>query len=62
MLLSNNLVYSSIMKEENYMDQIKIGKFIILKRKGKNITQSELAERLNTTVYTSFSFEITNLD
>ncbi len=50
------------MKEENYMDRIKIGKFIILKRKGKNITQSELAERLNTTVYTSFSFEITNLD
>lgn len=31
------------------MDQIKIGKFISLKRKEKNITQSELAERLNMT-------------
>lgn len=31
------------------MDQIKIGKFISLKRKEKNITQSELAERLNIT-------------
>lgn len=29
------------------MDQIKIGKFISLKRKEKNITQSELAEKLN---------------
>ena len=28
------------------MDQIKIGKFISLKRKEKNITQSELAEKL----------------
>jgi len=35
------------MKGENYMDQIKIGKFISMKRKEKNITQSELAERLN---------------
>lgn len=31
------------------MDQIKIGEFISLKRKEKNITQSELAERLNIT-------------
>lgn len=31
------------------MDQIKIGKFISLKRNEKNITQSELAERLNIT-------------
>lgn len=31
------------------MDQIKIGKFISLKRKEKNITQSELAEMLNIT-------------
>lgn len=31
------------------MDQIKIGKFISSKRKEKNITQSELAERLNIT-------------
>lgn len=31
------------------MDQIKIGKFICLKRNEKNITQSELAERLNIT-------------
>lgn len=31
------------------MDQIKIGKFISTKRKEKNITQSELAERLNIT-------------
>jgi len=31
------------------MDQIKIGKFISLKRKEKNITQSELAEKLNIT-------------
>lgn len=31
------------------MDQIKIGKFISEKRKEKNITQSELAEKLNIT-------------
>ncbi len=31
------------------MDQIKIGRFISLKRKEKNITQSELAEKLNIT-------------
>ncbi len=31
------------------MDQIKIGKFIQEKRKGKNITQQELAEILNIT-------------
>lgn len=31
------------------MDQIKIGKFITSKRKEKNITQSELAEKLNIT-------------
>lgn len=31
------------------MDQIKIGKFICTKRKEKNITQSELAEKLNIT-------------
>lgn len=31
------------------MDQIKIGKFIGKKRKEKNITQSELAEKLNIT-------------
>jgi len=31
------------------MDQIKIGKFISSKRKEKNITQSELAEKLNIT-------------
>ena len=31
------------------MDQIKIGEFISLKRKEKNITQSELAEKLNIT-------------
>ncbi len=31
------------------MDQIKIGKFISLKRKSKNLTQSELAEKLNIT-------------
>jgi len=31
------------------MDQIKIGKFISKKRKEKNITQSELAEKLNIT-------------
>lgn len=31
------------------MDQIKIGKFISLKRKEKNITQDELAEKLNIT-------------
>ena len=33
-------------KEKDYMDQIKIGKFISEKRKEKNITQSELAEKL----------------
>ena len=37
------------MKGENCMDQIKIGKFISLKRNEKNITQSELAEKLNIT-------------
>lgn len=31
------------------MDQLKIGKFISLKRKEKNITQSELAEKLGMT-------------
>jgi len=31
------------------MDQIKIGRFISTKRKEKNITQSELAEKLNIT-------------
>ena len=31
------------------MDQIKIGKFIAEKRKEKNMTQSELAEKLNIT-------------
>lgn len=29
------------------MNQIKIGNFISLKRKEKNMTQSELAEKLN---------------
>lgn len=37
------------MKGENYMNQIKIGKFISSRRKEKNITQSELAEKLNIT-------------
>ena len=31
------------------MDQVKIGKFIAGKRKGKNLTQAQLAERLNIT-------------
>ena len=31
------------------MDQIKIGKFISLKRKEKKLTQQELAELLNIT-------------
>lgn len=31
------------------MDQIKIGNFISVKRKERNITQSELAEKLNIT-------------
>lgn len=31
------------------MDQVKIGKFIAEKRKGKNLTQAQLAERLNIT-------------
>ena len=34
---------------ENHMDQIKIGKFIQERRKSKNITQSELANKLNIT-------------
>lgn len=33
----------------NYMDQIKIGKFISLKRKEKNLTQQELADKLYIT-------------
>ena len=37
------------MKGDNYMDQVKIGKFIKQKRKEKKITQSELAEKLNVT-------------
>ena len=37
------------MKGENYMDQIKIGRFISSRRNEKNITQSELAEKLNIT-------------
>ena len=36
-------------RRENYMDQIKIGKFISEKRKEKNITQSKLAEMLYIT-------------
>ena len=31
------------------MDQIKIGKFISIKRKEKKLTQQELAEKLNIT-------------
>ena len=37
------------MKGENYMDQEKIGRFIQEKRKEQNLTQSDLAERLNIT-------------
>ena len=37
------------MKGENYMDQIKIGKFIAKKRKEKGLTQSQLAEKLYVT-------------
>ena len=37
------------MKGEDYMDQIKIGKFIQEQRKKNKITQSELAEKLNIT-------------
>lgn len=37
------------MKGDNYMDQVKIGKFIKQKRKEKKITQSMLAEMLNVT-------------
>jgi len=45
-----DLLYHDIMKgEKNYMDQIKIGKFISFMRKEKNMTQSELAEKLNIT-------------
>jgi len=38
-----------MVKGDNYMDQVKIGKFISEKRKEKNITQSMLAEKLNIT-------------
>lgn len=31
------------------MDQVKIGKFIAQRRKEKNMTQAELAEKLNIT-------------
>ena len=37
------------MKGAGYMDQVKIGKFIKEKRNERNITQSELAEKLNVT-------------
>jgi len=37
------------MKGDNYMDQVKTGKFIKHKRKEKKLTQSELAEKLNVT-------------
>jgi len=37
------------MEGENYMDQIKIGKFISAKRKEIKLTQSQLAEKLNIT-------------
>ena len=37
------------MKGENYMDQEKIGRFIQEKRKEQNLTQSDLAEKLNIT-------------
>lgn len=37
------------MKGENYMDQVKIGRFIQEKRKEKKLTQSEVAEKLNIT-------------
>ena len=35
------------MKGDNYMDQVKIGKFIAECRKKKNLTQAQLAEKLN---------------
>jgi len=38
-----------VMKGECYMDQLKVGKFIKRKRKEMNLTQSELAEKLNIT-------------
>ena len=37
------------MKGDNFMDQVKIGKFIKQKRKEKKLTQSELAEKLSVT-------------
>ena len=40
------IIYNHIRKEEN-MDQIKIGKFIAETRKGKNITQKQLADKLS---------------
>lgn len=36
-------------KEADYVDQIKIGKFIAECRKQKNLTQMQLAEKLNIT-------------
>lgn len=43
------LVYDRDGKEENHMDQIKIGRFIAERRKEKDLTQAQLAERLNIT-------------
>ena len=37
------------MQKEKIMDQVKIGKFIAECRKGKNLTQMQLAEKLNIT-------------
>jgi transcriptional regulator with XRE-family HTH domain len=42
-------VYDRDGKEENHMDQIKIGRFIAERRKEKDLTQAQLAERLNIT-------------
>ena len=42
-------VYDVGGKEENHMDQIKIGRFIAERRKDAGLTQAQLAERLNIT-------------
>ena len=49
MWISQEILDIIIVKGEDDMDQIKIGKFIAERRKSVNLTQAQLAEKLNIT-------------
>lgn len=52
-----NLVYNVLEKEKCIMNQGKIGKFISECRRGKQITQEQLAEQLGVTSKSVSRFE-----